>query len=347
VSKMKKNKGLKIAIVGATGLVGRTFLKVLEESFLPIEEIRLFATERSAGQFLEFKGTKLIVENVKQADFTKFDVALFSAGKVASKEIVPSAVKSGCLVIDNGSYWRMHPNVPLVVPEVNFYQALGHKGLIANPNCSTIQLVVALKPIKMKYGLRKVEVSTYQAISGAGQKGIQKLQKELATGKTENILSKHPIAFNVIFHSIPSKYNFSEEETKIINETKKILEDKRLKITATCVRIPVLVSHCESVSIATKKEFYLEELEETLKSSPGIKIIDEPEKEEYPTPRLAEGTDFVYIGRIRRNPTEKNGLHLWVVADNVRKGAASNAVQILEKLWKENPEKIFNFKSLF
>ncbi len=341
------SKKLNIAIVGATGLVGRTFLKVLEETNLPISKIALFATEKSTGKTLEFKGEKIVVENVYNADFSKFNVALFSAGKIASKEIAPLAIKNRCLVIDNGSYWRMHPEVPLIVPEINFEAALKHKGLIANPNCSTIQLVVALNPIHKNYGIYKVEVSTYQAISGAGQKGIDKLKNELQSGLTENVLSKHPIAFNILFHSIPSKYGFSEEETKVINETRKILNANEIKITATCVRIPVLVGHCESVSIVTNRPFDLEEVEAILNNSPSVKVLDDPEKEEYPTPRIAEGTDFVFVGRIRKNPNEKNGLHLWVVADNVRKGAASNAVQILEKLWQENPEKIFDFKPMF
>lgn len=344
---VKKNDSLKIAIIGATGLVGRTFLKVLEETNLPISKIALFATEKSAGKILEFKGKTIAVDNVKNVDFSKFNVALFSAGKIASKEIAPLAVNNRCLVIDNGSYWRMHPEVPLVVPEINFESALKHKGLIANPNCSTIQLVVALNPIYKNYGIRKVEVSTYQAISGAGQKGIDKLKNELQTGRTENVLSKHPIAFNILFHSIPSKYSFSEEETKIINETRKILNSNKIKITATCVRIPVLVGHCESVSIVTNRPFYLEEVETLFINSPSIKVVDNPENEDYPTPRIAEGTNFVFVGRIRKNPNEKNGLHLWVVADNVRKGAASNAVQILEKLWQENPEKIFDFEPMF
>ncbi|MCX7908086.1 MAG: aspartate-semialdehyde dehydrogenase [Ignavibacteria bacterium] len=341
---MKDN--LSIAIIGATGLVGRTFLKVIEDSFLPIAKLDLFATPRSKGIKLPFRNKELIVNDISNIDFSKYNVALFSAGKEASRTLIPLAVKSGALVIDNGSYWRLHKDVPLVVPEVNFHDVLKHKGIIANPNCSTIQLVVALKPIEDKFGIKKVEVSTYQAISGAGQKGIDKLMKEIQTGETVPVLSKHPISFNINFHSITTKFGFSEEENKIINETRKILHRSNLKITATCVRIPVLVGHSESVSIVTKLPFGLEEVEQTLLESPGIRIVDQPENEEYPTPKIAEGTDFVYIGRIRRNPTEKNGLHLWVVADNVRKGAASNAIQILERLWKETKELIFDFPKL-
>lgn len=344
---MKKPQKLRIAIVGATGLVGRTFLKILEETSLPIEKLDLFATSKSAGKKITFGHRQLIVQNIKNARFEQYDVALFSAGKEASKEFVPLAVKSKTLVIDNGSYWRMHPQVPLVVPEVNFEDALKHRGIIANPNCSTIQLVVALKPIDKHFGIKKVEVATYQAISGAGQKGVDKLLNEIQNGSVVNVLSKHPIAFNINFHSIPSKYGYSEEENKIMNETKKILHRKNLTISATCVRIPVLVGHSEAVSIVTRKTFALEEVEEVLRNSPGIRIIDNPETEEYPTPRIAEGTDLVYIGRIRRNLAERNGLLLWVVADNVRKGAASNAVQILEHLWQKAPEKIFSFRRLF
>lgn len=337
-------KPLRIAIVGATGLVGRTFLKILETSSLPIESISLFATSRSAGTSLPFKNKTLVVEDVQTADFSSFDVALFSAGKDASKTYVPLAVEQGCLVIDNGSYWRMHPEVPLVVPEVNFPEVERHNGIIANPNCSTIQLVVALNPIKENFGLKRVEVATYQAISGAGQKGINKLLSEIETNKTDSILSKHPIAFNTIFHSIPAKYEFSEEETKVMNETRKILGLPNLPVSATCVRIPVVVSHCEAVSLETNSHFELPEVEAILAKSEGIKVIDEPEKEAYPTPIQAQDTDFVYVGRIRRNPAVENGILLWVVADNVRKGAALNAVQILEKMYKETPEVLFKLR---
>jgi aspartate-semialdehyde dehydrogenase len=337
-------KPLKIAIVGATGLVGRTFLKIIENSFLPIESISLFATSRSAGTHLPFKDKTLIVEDVQTADFSLFDVALFSAGKDASKSYVPRAVEQGCLVIDNGSYWRMHPEVPLVVPEVNFPEVEKHNGIIANPNCSTIQLVVALNPIEKNFGLKRVEVATYQAISGAGQKGINKLLNEIGTNEVEPTLSKHPIAFNILFHSILGKYEFSEEEIKVMNETKKILGLPNLPISATCVRIPVLVSHCEAVSLETRSHFDLPEVEAILAKSEGIVVIDEPDKENYPTPREAKDTDFVYVGRIRRNPAVENGLLLWVVADNVRKGAALNAVQILEKMYKETPEALFKLR---
>lgn len=338
---------LKLGIVGATGLVGRTFLKVLEEKAIPVEKIDLYATKKSAGIKLTYKDIQLEVKDIENADFSEYDVLLFSAGKEASMKYVPIAVKSGCLVIDNGSYWRMHPEVPLVVPEVNFKDSLNHKGIIANPNCSTIQLVMALKPIADKFGLIKVEVSTYQAISGAGQKGIDKLLNEIKSGQVIEVLSKHPIAFNINFHKISAKYEYSEEEIKIINETKKILNNNELKISATCVRVPVVFGHCESVSIITEKPFELNEVEKILKSAPGITIIDEPEKENYPTPKIVEGLDNVFIGRLRKNVAEENGILMWVVADNIRKGAASNAVQILEKLWNEAKEYVFNFKNFF
>lgn len=338
---------LRIAIVGATGLVGRTFLRVLEKTNLPISKIGLYATEKSEGQSLLFKGEMIRVNEIRKADFSEYDVAFFSAGKDASQKYVPLAVSKGTLVIDNGSFWRMHKDVPLVVPEVNFSSALNHKGIIANPNCSTIQLVVAINPIKINFGLKKIEVSTYQAVSGAGQKGVNKLLHELENGITEQIISKHPIAFNIIFHKIPAQFEFSEEETKIINETKKILEAKNLRVSATCVRIPVLVSHCESVSIETQKPFELKEIVEILDNSPGIKVIDDPANEEYPTPQLAKESDLVYVGRLRKNPTSKNGLLLWVVADNLRKGAATNAIQILETLWEIAPDLIHKFTKLF
>ncbi|MCX7879380.1 MAG: aspartate-semialdehyde dehydrogenase [Ignavibacteria bacterium] len=345
---MKRTRDfLRIGIVGATGLVGRTLLKVLEERELPISSIKLFATQRSQGVKLKFKGSEQVVESVDKANFRDFDVVFFSAGKDASSKLVPLAIGKGCLVIDNGSFWRLRYDVPLVVPEVNFEDALKHKGLIANPNCSTIQLVVALKPILDNFGIKKVEVSTYQAISGAGYKGLEKLLYEIRTNEVNPIISNHPIAFNILFHSIPSKYEFSEEEVKIVNETRKILHKKDFRICATCVRIPVTYGHCESVSVVTRFPFELDKLVETMVKAPGIKVVDEPEKELYPTPRLAEGTDFVYVGRIRKNPVEKNGFLMWVVADNVRKGAASNAVQILENLWNRSPDKIFKFKGMF
>lgn len=338
---------LRIAIVGATGLVGRTFLRVLEKTNLPISKIGLYASARSEGQSLLFKGEMLRVDDIRNVDFSEYDVAFFSAGKDASQKYVPLAVSKGTLVIDNGSFWRMHKDVPLVVPEVNFSSALKHKGIIANPNCSTIQLVVAINPIKINFGLKKVEVSTYQAVSGAGQKGIDKLLHELETEAIEDTISMHPIAFNIIFHKIPAQFEFSEEESKIINETKKILDAKNLKVSATCVRIPVLVSHCESVSIETQQPFDLKEISEILSNSPGIKVIDDPANEGYPTPQLAKETDFVYVGRLRRNPTLKNGLLLWVVADNLRKGAATNAIQILGNLWEKAPDLIHDFPKLF
>lgn len=344
---MSQLDSLRIAIVGSTGLVGRTFTKILETSTIPISKLDLFATSKSEGLAIPFKSKEILVQDIKKIDFKKYDVALFSAGKEASKNLIPDAVEAKTLVIDNGSYWRLHPEVPLVVPEVNFQDTMKHKGIIANPNCTTIQLVVALKPLEDKYQLKKVEVSTYQAISGAGQKGIQKLLKEIETGQVEPILSKHPIAFNINFHKIDSKFGFSEEEEKVINETRKILHKKNLKIAATCVRIPVLIGHCESVSLVTRKPFTLDEIIETYTNFNGIKVLDEPENEIYPTPKVVEGTDFVYIGRIRINPAERNGLLIWVVADNVRKGAASNAIQILERLWNEAPEKITNFPRLF
>lgn len=337
---------LRVAIVGATGLVGRTFLRVLENTQLPISKLGLFATAKSEGECLLFRGQMYNVSSIEMADFSEYDVALFSAGKEASQKYVPLAVNNGTLVIDNGSYWRLHKEVPLVVPEVNFSSALKHKGIIANPNCSTIQLVVALNPIAKKYGLKRVEVSTYQAVSGAGQKGIVKLLQEIETQKIEPSISKHPIAFNILFHKISSRFEFSEEEIKIINETRKILGSHSLKISATCVRIPVIVSHCESVSIETKEPFELNEIFDLLANSPGIKLVDDPANEDYPTPQMAKDTDWVYIGRLRRNPAVNNGLLLWVVADNLRKGAATNAVQILESLWQKAPNKIKTFRKM-
>ncbi len=339
-------KKLKIAIVGSTGLVGRTFLKVLEERKIPIESIRLFASTASKGKIIQFKDSELVVEALDELkSFSQFDVALFSAGKYVSEHFAPRFARAGCLVIDNGSFWRMNPKVPLVVPEVNFYDVVRHNGIIANPNCSTIQLVVPLKVLLDSFGLKRVEVSTYQAISGAGQKGIDRLEQEISNFDQIADYTNNPIAFNINFHKIDTIFGSSEEERKVMNETKKILHLPKLKISATCVRIPTFVGHCESVSVETKEPFPdLKQVYDLFEAFPSIKIIDDPAREKYPTPLLAQNTDFVYVGRLRRNPLYKNGLNLWVVADNVRKGAATNAVQILERMFTETPELIFKFK---
>lgn len=323
---------INIGVVGATGLVGRKMLEVLEERNFPIGKIRLFATSKSAGQKIKFKNELIEVEDASNSSFKGLDIALFSAGKEASKNIAPKVVADGCVVIDNGSYWRMNKNVPLVVPEVNPEDAFKHQGIIANPNCSTIQLVVVLKPLNDKFGIKRVVVSTYQSISGAGQKGLNQLYSELKGEAPKDRISNQQLAFNTVFHAISDDSLYSEEEVKMINETRKILNYPDLKISVTCVRLPITGGHSESVNIEFENDFHLDEITDTLKNTKGVVVLDEPKKEIYPTPILAENKDEVFVGRIRRDPSIDNGINLWLVSDNLRKGAATNAVQIAELL---------------
>lgn len=326
-----ENSYKNIAIVGATGLVGRTFLKILEERNFSINRIELFASERSEGKTIQFKEQDLIVRKLDSDSFDNMDIALFSAGGEISKIFAPIAVKNNCIVIDNSSYWRMFPDVPLVVPEVNSDAILNHNGIIANPNCSTIQLVVALKPISDAFGLKRIVVSTYQSISGGGQKALNQFTDEIYGRNPQNRICNYQMAYNLVFHKFDDN-GFTVEENKIINETRKILSLPELAVAATCVRVPVKVSHSISVNIETKKSFELKEIYDSLDNFPGIKILDNFREEIYPTPLEAENNDTVYIGRIRKDNSIENGFYLWVVADNVRKGAATNAVQIAEKL---------------
>lgn len=329
MSKFKSGINLpNIGIVGATGLVGRTFLKVIEERRLPFNEISFYASAKSAGTKINFLNKDYIVKEATPAIFDNLDIALFSAGGSTSLKLAPFAQKKKCIVIDNSSAWRMHHDVPLVVPEVNSDELMNHDYIIANPNCSTIQLVAALKPLADKYGIKRVVCSTYQSISGAGQKGIDKLMNEIQG----NSLDEKPIAFSTLFHSFDDGEVFTNEEIKMINETRKILNLPDLKIAVTCVRVPTLGGHCESVNIELQNEFEIFDVRRLFANTPGIVLMDSPDKEIYPTPSITNNTDPVYVGRIRRDDTVNNGLYLWVVADNVRKGAATNAVQIAEKL---------------
>lgn len=316
-----------IAILGATGLVGRTMLKVLEERNFPVGTLHLLASENSAGQKLNYKGQEHLVGEVNENSFNDNDIALFSPGKKASKQWAPIAEKAGCIVIDNSSAWRMESDIPLVVPEVNTHVLNDYKGIIANPNCSTIQLVVVLNEINKHFGLKRVIVSTYQSISGAGQKGIDKLMIEINGIDTKE---KHKIAYNAMFHDICDESGHSEEEIKMINETRKIMDMPDLPVTVTCVRLPILGGHGESVNIQTESQCSVENLREVLNNSKGIVVIDNPLDQEYPTPAISDGKDDVFVGRIRKDDAFKNGFYLWIVADNVRKGAATNAVQIAE-----------------
>jgi len=325
-------KKLNVAVVGATGMVGRTFLKVLEEEKLPIENYYLFASARSAGSKVDFMGKEYTVEELNENSFDRgIDIALFSAGGSISEKFAPIAASKGCVVIDNSSAWRMNPEVPLVVPEVNPEDIKWNKGIIANPNCSTIQAMVALKPLDVKYKIKRVIYSTYQAVSGAGMGGWSDLENGLKGEAPKKF--PHPIANNCLPHIdvfLPNGY--TKEEMKMVDETKKILGRDDIKITATTVRVPVFNSHSESINLEFEKAFDLAELVETLKNAPGIVVQDDPTNNVYPMATTATGTNETYVGRIRRDESVENGVNLWVVADNIRKGAAANAVQIAKKL---------------
>jgi aspartate-semialdehyde dehydrogenase len=326
------DKKYKVAIVGATGLVGRTVLKVLEEKNLPISEYKLFASKKSAGTTLQFMNKEYIVQELTENSFDEhFDFAIFSAGGDTSKKFSPIAVSKGCIVIDNSNAFRMDKNVPLVVPEVNPDKIFENQGIIANPNCSTIQAVVALKPLDDNFNIKRIVYSTYQAVSGAGQKGVDDFNNSLK-GITPKKFP-YPIFNNCLPHiDIFLDNGYTKEEEKMINETRKILNKPDLKITATAVRVPVINSHSESINIEFENSFEIEDIINILKNSPGIIVQDNVENNIYPLATNATGTNEVYVGRIRRDFSVKNGINIWVVADNIRKGAATNAVQILEKL---------------
>lgn len=330
-------KKYNVAVVGATGAVGEEMRLVLEERKFPIEKLSLFASSRSAGKEYKYKEEKVVVRELKDDSFSGIDVALFSGGDEVSKHFAPLAVQQGTIVIDNGKYFRMDPQVPLVVPEVNPDDLKKHKGLIANPNCSTIQMVVALKPIYDEAGIERVVVATYQSVSGTGKEAIEELKNQaasIAKGKEFEIKAyPYQIAYNALPHIGSFKENgYTSEEMKMLNETRKILGDDNIRVAATTVRVPVYRAHSEVVHIETKKKISVQRTREILSAFPGIKVIDNPEKLEYPLPLFAEGKDEVFIGRIREDISTENGLVMWIVSDNLRKGAALNAVQIAELL---------------
>ncbi len=331
------SKKYNIAVVGATGMVGRTFLKVLEEKNLPVENYYLMASARSAGSSVQFMGKEYIIEELNEHSFDdgRIDIALFSAGGSTSEKYAPIAASKGVVVIDNSSAWRMDKEVPLVVPEVNPEDIAWNKGIIANPNCSTIQAMVALKPLQDKYGIKRIVYSTYQAVSGAGMAGYMDLENGLKGEAPKKF--PRPIAGNCLPHiDVFMENGYTKEEMKMVNETRKILHDDSIRITATAVRVPVFNGHSESINVELEKPFELSELVETLRNAPGVIIMDDLEKGEYPTALDAAGTDETYIGRIRRDESVDNGINMWVVADNIRKGAAANAVQIAEAYIKQN-----------
>ncbi|HAW59869.1 MAG TPA: aspartate-semialdehyde dehydrogenase [Actinobacteria bacterium] len=328
-------KEYNVAIVGATGAVGEEMRKVLEERNFPVANLKLLASARSAGRRLTFKRTGTLVEELSAGSFKEVDIALFSAGASVSREFAPLAVKAGALVIDNSSAFRMEPDVPLVVPEVNPEKVRENKGIIANPNCSTIQMVVVLKPLHNRSRIRRVVVSTYQAVSGTGKGAIRELLEQskavLAGEPAKAEVYPHQIAFNLLPHiDVFLENAYTKEEMKMVNETRKIMDDPEMRITATCVRVPVFVSHSESVNIETEEKITAEEAREILKRAPGVEVIDDPGSCAYPLPIFAEEKDSCYVGRIREDDSIENGLNLWIVADNLRKGAALNAVQIAE-----------------
>ncbi|GAA0862712.1 aspartate-semialdehyde dehydrogenase [Paraclostridium tenue] len=327
-------KRVNVAIVGATGMVGRTFLKVLEERNFPIDNLYLFSSARSAGSKVEFKGKEYTVEELNENSFDRdIQIALFSAGGSVSEKYAPIAASKGVVVVDNSSAWRMDENVPLVVPEVNPEAVKEHKGIIANPNCSTIQAMVPLKPLNDKYNIKRIVYSTYQAVSGSGVKGTKDLEDGIKG--LENKFYPHPIAYNCLPHiDVFMDNGYTKEEMKMINETMKILNDYDLKITATTVRVPVVNGHSESINVEFEKDFDIEELKALLANSQGLELVDDIENNVYPTAFELSGRDEVFVGRVRRDFSVDSGINMWVVADNIRKGAATNAVQIAELLLK-------------
>lgn len=351
-----------IAVVGVTGAVGTRMLEQLEESTLPIETVRALASKRSAGKIVEFKGQELVVEELTEDSFEGIDIALFSAGGSVSEKYAPYAVKAGAVVVDNTSFFRQNPNVPLVVPEVNAHALEKHNGIIACPNCSTIQMMVALEPIRQAYGLERVIVSTYQAVSGAGQSAINETNRELQEaldGKALTELSaeilpsagdkKHyPIAYNALAQiDVFTDNAYTYEEMKMTNETKKIMEDDSIAVSATCVRIPVLYGHSESVYVETKKVADIDEVKRLISEFPGAVLEDDVAHQIYPQAINSVGRRETFVGRIRRDLDAANGIHLWVVSDNLLKGAAWNSVQIAETLHERGlvkPTQVLKFE---
>jgi len=339
---MEKKERYNVAVVGATGAVGQKIIETLARRNFPVAELRPLASARSVGQEIEFNGQTIKVQEARPEAFEGIDFALFSAGGSISEWLAPAAVEHGAVVIDNTSAFRMQEGVPLVVPEVNAHAIAQHQGIIANPNCSTIQMVVALKPLYDAFGIDRIIVSTYQAVSGAGQKGIDDLMAQtraIVNGEPAapsylpvgSLPKKHQLAFNAVPQiDVFTDNGFTKEEMKMVNETRKIFEDAEIMVTPTAVRIPVLYGHSESVYIETKREFDLDEVRRLLAAAPGVKVVDVPEEQEYPLATTAEGEFDTFVGRIRRDLFHPRGLNLWIVSDNVLKGAAWNAVQIAE-----------------
>ena len=335
-------KKVNVAVAGATGAVGNQMIRCLEEANFPARSVKFLASSRSVGRSLRYKGDMVAVEELKEDSFKGMDIALFSAGGGTSEKYAPYAAKDGCVVVDNSSAWRMDPDVPLIIPEVNPHAIAQYKnkGIIANPNCSTIQMVVALAPIYKKYGIKRIVVSTYQAVSGTGKKAIDELFDQTRATinflKYESKVYPHPIAFNCLPHIDSFLDNgYTKEEMKMVNETRKILEDDTIGVTATTVRVPVFYSHSESVNVETKEPVSAPEVITLLEQSPAIKVVDDPRNNQYPLATDAAGQDLTLVGRIRDDESIANGINMWIVADNIRKGAATNAVQIARVLVDE------------
>ncbi len=330
------HESYRVAVVGATGAVGNTMLQILEERGFPIASLKLLASHRSAGEVLPFKDAQIVIEELTHNSFEDVDVVFSSAGASISREFIPTAIEKGALVIDNTSAFRMDPDTPLVVPEVNIDAAGDHNGLIANPNCSTIQMMVALKPIYDAVGIKRIVVSTYQSVSGKSGRAVMELVQqttEALEGKPVTLDKfPHQMAFNVAFDWPFLDSGDNEEEIKMINETRKILKDDTIGVSATTVRVPVFFAHSESINVETHKKLTAAEARECLAAAPGVKLVDDPSNQQYPLAVDAAGKDDVYVGRIRDDVSIENGLNLWVVADNLRKGAALNAIQIAESL---------------
>jgi aspartate-semialdehyde dehydrogenase len=336
---LKKKQSYTVAVVGATGAVGTEMIAVLEERKFPVEKLVPLASSRSAGGTVTFHGQDIPIQALQKDSFEGVDIALFSAGTDVSREYAPIAAKAGTVVIDNSAAWRMDKDVPLVVPEVNPHDVLQHKGIIANPNCSTIQMVVALKPLHDAARIRRVVVTTFQSVSGTGKEAMDELMDEckdlLGFKEPTPKVYPHQIAFNCLPHIdefLPNGY--TKEEMKMLNETRKIMGDSTIQVTATTVRVPVYVGHSEAVNIETEKKLSANDARAILSTAPGVLVYDDPAHQIYPMPLDAAGKDEVYVGRIREDESIQNGLNLWVVADNLRKGAALNAVQIAELLIK-------------
>ncbi|MFP4022183.1 MAG: aspartate-semialdehyde dehydrogenase [Halanaerobium sp.] len=334
-------KKYNLAVVGATGLVGREMLKTLSQRSFPIDQLKVIASERSEGKKIQFEDRELTVETVKEGTFEEIDIALFSAGSGISKKIAPQVKKAGGIVVDNSNAFRMDPEAPLVVPEVNGEDLKEHQQIIANPNCSTIQMVMLLKPLAEKYGLKRLVINTYQAVSGAGKKAVDELIEQtkayLNKEEIKNENFNHQIAFNAIPQiDVFLDNDYTKEEMKMVNETHKILHDPELPVTATCVRIPVIFGHGESLNIELNNQFEIENIKELFAQTKNVELIDDPAQEKYPLQIDTENNDNVLVGRIRRDNSVENGLNLWLTANNLRKGAALNAVQIAEYLTENN-----------